>query len=262
MICRNCHKNIPSDSEICPECGARIKRDEGKFYDAASKAGFESKARESNAQQSTNSVFDTPVSTQKKRKNPRGVVFLVIALIMMLVIAVTSLIFVNMSRMRKRGQAVEKMEELINELGQEDLSVDELWDIVEGLEEIDTSDSEEMKEMVRNLYEQVLERMKQQTEEVDTPEEFKKYLELFNEIWNEGGDIDMEKFDELFENFDPSKLREMYESFDQSQLEEMFNGIDFYGSDGNYTIDITDMNKDMSEFMKEFQDIVKKHISE
>ena len=250
MICRNCHKNIPSDSEICPECGARIKRDEGKFYDAASKAGFESKARESNAQQSTNSVFDTPVSTQKKRKNPRGVVFLVIALIMMVVIAVTSLIFVNMSKMRKRGQAVEKMEELINELGQDDLSVDELWDIVEGLGEIDTSDSEEMKEMVQNLYEQVLERMKQQTEEVDTPEEYKKYLELFNEIWNEGGDIDKEKFDELFENFDPS------------QLQEMFNVIDFDGTGGNYTIDITDMNKDMSEFITDFQDMVKKQLGE
>ena len=44
MICRNCKKNIPDGSELCPECGAKVSRE---------------------------SVFKTP-ETKKKKSGKKG----------------------------------------------------------------------------------------------------------------------------------------------------------------------------------------------
>ena len=60
MICRHCGKNIPADSELCPECGAKVKAE--KFI-------------------STPSSFSTAAAPKKKKK---GIGCAIVAIIVVL----------------------------------------------------------------------------------------------------------------------------------------------------------------------------------
>ncbi len=97
MVCRNCKKIIPDGSELCPECGSKVRKD----------SGF---------------VPSGPAPRAKHKSS--NVKVLIIVLCMAMILAAASIVFITMKNNVSEQQVIERIESLI-EAGDYESAIDE-----------------------------------------------------------------------------------------------------------------------------------------
>ncbi len=187
MICRNCGKNIPAESELCPECGAKIK----KVSVFETPASSSSEAKQS-------SVFTTPKDFNKGNKKRSGCLIAVVILVIAIIIAAASIFIVARKRIKQQQEYVHQMEELLQD---EDLDMNEIWDLMEDIHDHfpESDESDESKELYDKIQEYIKNHMKEQ--DIQMPEEYNEFFDIMNGLGEGDRDGD-EMYEEFMEMFD------------------------------------------------------------
>jgi uncharacterized membrane protein YvbJ len=225
MVCRNCKKIIPDESELCPECGAKTGKGSARTFSPEPKP-----------------------ATPKRTKSRKGMLIAVIAMVMAIVIGATA-IFVT-SRVNKAKKYEEKLEELLDTNDYESIIEEYRKAINEGM------DNDFIDEEVKDVYERWIEEKLKDKDfsfkelfdiamkmAEDFPEEREEVQKMMGEIMEEyqkrseehdGQDIFIvggddfpfpEGFDDLYDLFDEFGFKDFDDEDTYSEFMENFNNI-------------------------------------
>ena len=181
MICRNCGRNIPDDSELCPECGAVVNRE-----------NVHGQAGSGNGKKKVKRIYYAPSSKGKKRS---GWLIAILIIVLVLIVGTVSVFIIARNRMKQQQTIEHQIEELIND---HDIEIEELMEIMEELQGTFPEKDEKFDELFETMKEEIKKRMEE--EDIEVPEEFDDIFEQYGSFFDDG-DGTNEMYDEFMDMF-------------------------------------------------------------